>query len=97
MKINDKIYFKKEKKPYRIKAMNDRFLICTKPFNLKHTVLYTIVDLNEKIRGTNNLIFNCYDYAVLDDVNACLNDLEHGLVDISHRNRVPLDIVKREQ
>ncbi|WP_148289423.1 hypothetical protein [Fibrella aestuarina] len=30
----------------------DRFLICTKPFNPRRTVLYTIVDLKKGIHGT---------------------------------------------
>ena len=100
--LGNKIYFAEEKRPYTVKACNDRFVVCTKPFNLKHTVLYTIVDLKEKIRGTNNLIFNSYDYSVQEDIEDFLNDLQLfsdnkelniGL-SISHKNRIPLNIIK---
>ena len=93
-KKGDKIYFKSEKRPYRIKACNNRYLICTKPFNLRHTVIYTIVDLYENVRGTNNLVFNPYDYAIQEDIEECLRDLENPKhpCEVSHRNRIKLDI-----
>lgn len=59
--IGQKIWFASEKKPYKVKAFNERFVICTKPFNLQKTVFYTIIDLQEDIRGTENYI-NCTDY-----------------------------------
>lgn len=64
LKIGDKIKFKNEKQRYTVKAKSERFLICTKPFNLRKTCLYSIIDLNRLIRGTNNLIFNPYDYMI---------------------------------
>lgn len=38
MKVNvgDKVYFPNEKKPYRVRARDERFIICTKPINLYH-------------------------------------------------------------
>jgi len=94
-----KIYFAGERIGYTIKACNERYLICTKPYNPKRTVLYTIVDLKEEIRGTNNLVFNMYDYAKQSDIDQCLKDLISGESDfdglkITRRNRVPLQIVK---
>jgi len=55
--VGTRIWFAGEKKPYRVRARSSRYLVCTKPFNPRHTVLYTVVDLDEKIRGTENLIF----------------------------------------
>ena len=46
VKVGDKVYVPNEKQPYRVKARDERYIICTKPFNLKHTVLYFIIDLN---------------------------------------------------
>lgn len=94
MKIGDKIYFESEKRPYTIKACNSRYLICTKPFNLKHTVLYTIVDLDKNIRSTNNLVFNIYDYTNQNDIDQCLKDLtdENHVCGLSRRNKIDLDI-----
>jgi hypothetical protein len=40
-----------------VQASDARFAICTKPFNPKHTVLYTVIDFEENVRGTENLIF----------------------------------------
>lgn len=54
--VGSRIYFAEEKLPYRIRARSNRYLVCTKPFNLRKTVLYTIVDLVEGIRGAENLI-----------------------------------------
>ncbi len=55
--VGARIYFVEEKAPYRVKARSDRFLVCTKPFNPRKTVLYTIVDLEEGVRGPENLVF----------------------------------------
>jgi hypothetical protein len=92
IKIGDKIKFIPEKQKYTVKAKSDRYLICTKPFNLKKTVLYTIIDLERLVRGTNDRIFNPYDYAIQEDINECLKDLESGQVEVSHRNCVKLDV-----
>jgi len=92
LKIGDKIKFIPEKQKYTIKEKSDRYLICTKPFNLKKTVLYTIVDLKRLVRGTNDRIFNSYDYAVQEDIDECLRDLELEQIEVSHRNCVKLDI-----
>ena len=35
LKVGDKIYFATDKRSYTVKAINDFFTICTKPFNLK--------------------------------------------------------------
>lgn len=92
LKVGDKIRFMVEKKSYTIKAKSDKFLICTKPFNLKNTVLYTIIDLERLVRGANNLIFNPYDYTSEKDMNDCIVDLESGKTEVSHRNCVKLDV-----
>lgn len=108
-KVGDKIYFAEEKRPYTIRACDDRFLICTKPFNLiPKTVEYTIVDLVEEVRGTDGYAIGPYDYYEDEDCEAYLKDLqesrkyedEDGVIHciehahISYRNRIPLNIVK---
>lgn len=58
-----RIKFAEEKQSYKIIAANDRFLICTKPFNAIKSFLYTIVDLQDKRRGPDNMIFGPqFDY-----------------------------------
>lgn len=94
LKVGSKIWFYGEKRPYTVKAISDRFAICTKPYNPKHTVLYTIVDFKEEIRGTNDFIFNPYDYAVQEDIDECMADLISGETEISRRNRVNLIVTQ---
>lgn len=55
--VGSRIWFAEEKRPYRVRVRDARFLICTKPFNPRRTVLYCIVDLEKKWRGPENLIF----------------------------------------
>lgn len=94
IKINDKVYFSTEKAPYTVKAFDGRYAICTKPYNFKKTVMYTIIDFKEAKRSTNNLVFNMYDYKVQEDIDECLKDLKSGEIELSRRNSVDLDIIK---
>jgi hypothetical protein len=55
--IGARVYFQEEKKPYTVRVRSERFLVCTKPFNPQRTVLYTIIDLKENVRGPENLVF----------------------------------------
>jgi hypothetical protein len=55
--VGDKIRFRGEKQRYTVQAVSERFAVLTKPFNPRRTVLYTIVDFEKQIRGTENLIF----------------------------------------
>lgn len=90
-KIGDKIAFDTEKGLYTVKACDERYLICTKPYNFKKTVFYSIVDLEKGIRGPNNLVFNSYDYKNQKDIDRCLKDLQKGKIEVSNRNK--LDVV----
>lgn len=91
-KVNDKIFFEGEKKPYKIKACDNRFLICTKPYNLGNTVIYTIVDLQQQIRGTENLMF-CHGFETKEQCEEALERLQAGKSEISRSNWVKLNIV----
>ena len=95
--VGDKIWLNNEKGPYKIRARSTRFLICTKPYNPKHTVLYTIIDLRDNIRGTENLVFGlgaetdeqCRQMACRLEVGD-----DTGRTSISHRNNIPLKVTK---
>lgn len=88
-----KVYFHEYKRPYTVRCRNERFLICTQPFNLKKTVLYTIIDLEKNIRGTENLIF-CMGYESDLDCLEALERLQSNESEVSKRNFVQLDIKK---
>ena len=91
VKVGDKVYIPNQKKPYRVRARDDRYIICTKPYNPHHTVLYFIIDLIEKRRGPDNMIF-CFGYETAEDCRARLKDLQDGTIEVSQRRGIPLDI-----
>ncbi len=80
-----------EKNPYRVRARDDRYIICTKPFNPQHTVLYFIVDLLERWRAPDNMIF-CNGYESDEDCQERLAELQSGEIELSRRRGIPLDI-----
>lgn len=93
MKVNvgDKVYFPNEKKPYTVRARDERFIICTKPFNPQHTVLYTIIDLKYKWRGPDDMVF-CSGYESDEDCAKRLAELQSGEIEVSARRGIRLDI-----
>lgn len=93
-KIGDRIWFRRDKRPYRVRARNERYLICTKPFNARKTVIYTIVDLVENVRGPDNLIF-CFGYETEEDIAENMQRLAAGEMEVSHRRRIALDFERR--
>lgn len=78
-KVGDKIKFKAEKQRYTIQACNERFLICTKPFNARKTFIYTLVDLKEGIRGTEGK-YCTHDYDNPEEARKALNKLTETLM-----------------
>lgn len=89
--VGDKVFVPKEKKPYRVRVRDDRYIICTKPFNPKHTVLYFIVDLKRKMRGPDDRIF-CSGYETDEHCAERLKELQDGEIEVSMRRGIPLDI-----
>jgi len=92
-KAGQKIYFPDEKRPYKVRACNERFAICTKPYNPMRTVLYTIIDLKRDVRGTENLIFGM-GFESDQQCNEALCRLTSGETEVSYRNFVDLNIQK---
>lgn len=91
VELGDKVYVPNEKKPYRVRARDKRYIICTKPFNPQHTVLYFIVDLVERWRAPDNMIF-CSGYETDKDCQERLAELQSGEIELSRRRGIPLDI-----
>ena len=91
VEVGDKVYIPNQKRPYRVRARDDRYIICTKPYNPEHTVLYFIVDLKDKWRAPDNMIF-CFGYETDEDCRARLKDLQDGTIELSSRRGIPLDI-----
>lgn len=84
--VGAKIRFAEEKRKYTIRAHDDRYFICTR----KHfdTVMYTIVDAEDGIRGTENLVF-CMGFESDQDCKQALVRLQTGQSEITRRNRIP--------
>lgn len=85
-----KIRFAEENSSYQVQAVSEsgRYLICTKPFNLRRTVLYTIVDLELGIRGTDNYIFT-HGYRTREECEEAAGLLETDKhCEVSYRNWV---------
>lgn len=89
LKPGDPVYIPSEKRPYRVICRDDRFVICTKPFNIGKTVWYFILDLVEMRRGPDNMVF-CSGYETKEQCEERLKELQSGEIEVSQRRGVPL-------
>ena len=92
VEVGDKVYIPGEKRPYKVKARDDRYIICTKPFNLKRTCTYFIIDLINKWRAPDDRVF-CFGYETDEDCRERLKELQEGKIKLSRRRGIPLDII----
>lgn len=74
MKVGDKIKFKSEKQRYTVSACDERFIIAWKPFNARKTFIYTIVDLRDNQRSSDNY-YCAFDYSNKDEAKEALDIL----------------------
>ena len=91
VQVGDKVKLPDEKRRYTVQARDDRYIICTKYFNLQNTVMYFIVDLKNKWRAPDNMIF-CFGYETREQCEERLADLQSGTIELSQRRGIPLDI-----
>lgn len=91
VEVGDKVYVPEHKRPFKVKARDDRYIICTKPYNPQHTVIYFIVDLVDKWRAPDNMIF-CSGYETDEECQERLKELQDGIIELSIRRGIPLDI-----
>jgi len=92
MKKGGRVQFFEEKTPYKVRAVGERYAVCTRPFNLQRTVIYSVIDFKMNIRGTENLVFGM-GAETDEQCEEMLQRLESGESEISHRNNVPLHFV----
>lgn len=57
IQVGQRVWFGGERIGYTVQARNARWIICTKPFAARKTVLYSIIDTKEKLRGPDDLVF----------------------------------------
>lgn len=93
----NKVWFGEDKKSFTVRCANERFAICTQPYNFKpETVVYTIIDFERDVRGMDNMVFGIHDYYSDSDCEDAMRELIDGELEVSHRNGryVQLDITR---
>ena len=87
IKPGDKVFVPLEVRPYTVRCRDDRFIICTKPFNMKKTVMYFIIDTVEGVRGPDDRVFYS-GYETQEQCEERLKELQTGLIEVSKRRSV---------
>ena len=91
MYVGQKLRLGGEVQRYTCVACSKRFGVFTKPFNLQKTYIYTLVDLEKKVRGAAGMIFGpTLDLSEAQGALKQIVMLERGKQSISYRNRVDL-------
>lgn len=88
VKVGDLVHIPGEKRGYRVRARDERYIICTKLIFGKTS--YFIIDLEEKWRGPDNMVF-CFGYETDEQCQERLKELQSGKIELSIRRRVPLN------
>ena len=89
--LGAKVFTKAHKRPFVVRARNDRFAICTRP--AFGTGIYFVIDIVRSVRGTENLVFG-FGAETDEQCREMLERLTDGTSEVSYRNVVPLDIAK---
>ena len=89
LQIGDPVYIPEEKRPYRVRCRDERFIICTKPYNPQKTVMYFVIDLKLGIRGPDNMVF-CSGYETQEQCERRLKELQKGYIEVSWRRCVKI-------
>lgn len=87
LRVGDKVRFYGEKRAYTVQAVSSdgRWAAATKPFNVQNTVLYTVIDMLDRVRGRDD----CYGLGY-EDREECENAIgmfERG--EAEHSRRFP--------
>ena len=96
--VDDRVRFRGEKQArFKVRARGNRFIILTKPFNARHTCIYTVIDVERGIRGTDN--YGGLGYDTPEEITEAVDLFNRGEARVSVRNNVSLDIrdVKRSK
>jgi hypothetical protein len=77
LSVGTKVKFASESQRYTVQAVTrgGRFAILTKPFNVRHTVLYSVVDFDRGVRGRDN--YYGLGYETPEDIAAALHEFQH--------------------
>lgn len=54
LNVGDSVQFRESRRWWKVRAVSERFVILTSPFNLRRTVLYSIIDWRRGVRGPDD-------------------------------------------
>lgn len=60
--------------------------------SLKYSPIYSILDFDMGIRSSDDLVFGIFDYKDIKHCQKAINYLEEGLMGLSRRNQVSIEI-----
>jgi len=87
-----KIKWVGEIKKYKCIARDDRYIIVAKPYNPKPDMCqYSILDIQDMVCSTDNLIFGMYNYLDKNDCDEALKELNNGNLALSQKNMVKIE------
>lgn len=94
--VNDRLWFHGEKRGYTVQAVSDdgRYAACTKPFPVRDTVVYTVIDFEQQLRGVDNSVGNSLGYETREDCEESLALFVTGEYGFSRRQR-PITLALR--
>ena len=101
LSVGDSVQFAESGRWWKVRAVSERFVILTSPFNLQHTVLYSIIDWERGVRGPDDHYGVGYETREqIDDAMRRLQLSPYGedQIEVSHRAhsiRVEIARVKR--
>lgn len=72
----------------RLQSPDHRFAILTRPFPLRNTVLYTVLDFTQGIRGTSNNRFGPFGYETDEGIRGNMDGFQTGDLEVSYRRWV---------
>jgi hypothetical protein len=94
--VGDRVWFVEERLPYEVKAVSadGRWAVCTKLFAAQHTVLYTVIDFENEVRGIDDRVFSP-GYETEESCRVALSLFEQGISAHSRRHPpIPVNIWK---
>jgi hypothetical protein len=93
--VGDRVWLGGKKQPWTVRARGPRYVILTKPYNPKRSTLYTVIDLELGIRGTDDYV-GSLGYETPEQIDASMALFDSGEAEISTRNNVKLDLTRVE-
>jgi hypothetical protein len=94
--VGDSVQFAESKRWWKVRAVSERFVIVTSPFNLQHTVLYSVLDWERGVRGPDDHYGVGYESEdeIADALRRLnLSEMDWERIEVSHRaHSIRIDI-----